>query len=179
MNREQVIRMAREACAPEWWDEGTGFHMGLDLARFAALVEAAEREKRKAYEMMAECMDMVRQELIQAGVISKEVPPMMVGDAVVAAMQSAVAAERRKHQGEIEHWKAKAAQAEKWRALALIKDPMQPGKIVQEIQREAMEVEREACAQECESVDLHDGDFLKYSDPRKTCAAAVRARSSE
>lgn len=38
--------------------------------------------------------------------------------------------------------------------------------------------EREACAQECESVDLHDGDFLKDSDPRKTCATAIRARSS-
>lgn len=103
---------------------------------------------------------------------SEAIPSLSDFAALVAA------AERRKHQADIEHWKAKAAQAEKWRALALTKDPMQPGKIVQEIQREAMEVEREACAQECESVDLHDGDFLKDSDPRKTCAAAIRARSS-
>lgn len=47
------------------------------------------------------------------------------------------AAERSKHQADIESWKAQAAQAEKWRALALCKDPMQAGKVVQEIQREA------------------------------------------
>jgi len=42
--REEILRMARESCAPEWWDEAGGFHMGLDLMRFAALVAAEERE---------------------------------------------------------------------------------------------------------------------------------------
>jgi len=50
--------------------------------------------------------------------------------------------ERRKHQADIELWKGEAAKAEKWRAMALAKDPMQPGKAVQEIQREAAELER-------------------------------------
>ena len=36
--------------------------------------------------------------------------------------------------------------------------------------------EREACAKACEEVDLHSGDHLKNSDPRVTCAAAIRAR---
>jgi hypothetical protein len=34
--------------------------------------------------MMAECMDMVRGELIEAGIIDKSVPPMMVANAVCA-----------------------------------------------------------------------------------------------
>lgn len=37
-------------------------------------------------------------------------------------------------------------------------------------------IEREACAKACEDVDLHSGDHLKNSDPRMTCAAAIRAR---
>lgn len=154
MNREEVIRMARESCAPEWWDEGTGFHMGLDIARFAALVSAAER---------------------------------------------------RKHQADIENWKAEAATAEKWRGMALAKDPMQPGKAVQEIQREAVEREREACAAACDArVDekeaarirnrvneaLQSGDeedqlqamrheltVSTFNAGIKSCAAAIRARS--
>lgn len=99
MNREEVIRMAREAGmeaneAPKAV-KALGHSVPLLwLERFAALVAAEEREKRKAYEMMAECMDMVRQELIQAGVISKEVPPMMVADAVMVAVRNEVAAER-------------------------------------------------------------------------------------
>lgn len=38
------------------------------------------------------------------------------------------------------------------------------------------QAEREACAKACEEVDLHSGDHLKNSDPRVTCAAAIRAR---
>lgn len=124
MNREQVIRMAREACAPEWWDEGTGFHMGLDLERFAALVAAAER---------------------------------------------------RKHQADIEHWKAQSAQAEKWRGMAHARH-CNGEKVVQEIQREAMELEREACAQTAERMArlTAAGMDMEIQD---ACAAAIRARS--
>lgn len=42
--------------------------------------------------------------------------------------------------------------------------------------RAAMLAERKACAKVCEEVDLHSGDHLKNSDPRVTCAAAIRAR---
>jgi hypothetical protein len=35
-------------------------------------------------DLMAECMDMVRQDLIDAGVIAASIPPMMVSDAVIA-----------------------------------------------------------------------------------------------
>lgn len=46
MNRDDVIRMARESTAPEWWDEpATGWHMGLDLVGFALLVAQHEREE--------------------------------------------------------------------------------------------------------------------------------------
>lgn len=44
MNQE-IVDMARQACAPEWWDASAhGWHMGLDLVRFAALVAERERE---------------------------------------------------------------------------------------------------------------------------------------
>ena len=93
MNREQVIRMATEAGLLE-----PGYIHGntviAELERFAALVAAAERQKRKADEMMAECMDMVRQELIAAGLVDSSVPPMMLPQAIFSAHCAAVAAER-------------------------------------------------------------------------------------
>lgn len=82
------------------------------------------------------------------------------------------AAERRKHQTDIEAWKAEAATAEKWRGMALDKDPMHPGKVVQEIQREAVEREREACAQVAEWTQC-----LTSAPDR--IAAAIRARSQQ
>lgn len=87
------------------------------------------------------------------------------------------AAERRKHQADIEHWKAQAAQAEKWRALALSKDKRNPAKIVQKIQREAMELERDACAKVCEARYL--GDNNREDMEAKACAAAIRARGNQ
>lgn len=91
------------------------------------------------------------------------------------------AAERRKHQSDIEAWKAEAATAEKWRGMALAKDPMHPGKAVQEIQRESMEREREACAKLAAAhpmpyghchVSGHAADMTASS-----IARAIRARS--
>ena len=43
----------------------------------------------------------------------------------------------------------------------------------------AAAAEREACAKIAEFTDLHEGDCLKNSDPRKTCASAIRARSNK
>ena len=43
----------------------------------------------------------------------------------------------------------------------------------------AAAAEREACAKIAEFTDLHEGDCLKNSDPRKTCAEAIRARSQK
>lgn len=86
-------------------------------------------------------------------------------------------AERKKHQADIEHWKAQAAQAEKWRALALSKDKRNPAKIVQKIQREAMELERDACAKVCEA--RYIGDNNREDMEAKACAAAIRARGNQ
>ena len=108
-------------------------------------------------------------------------PGYIHGNTVIAELERfaalVAAAERRKHQADIEHWKAQAAQAEKWRALALCKDPMQPGKAVQEIQREAMELERDACAKVCEA--RYMGDNNREDMEAVACAAAIRARSSQ
>lgn len=55
---------------------------------------AKERQKRQECELMAECMDMVRQDLISLGIIDKSVPPMMLTEAILSAIRSAVFAER-------------------------------------------------------------------------------------
>lgn len=80
------------------------------------------------------------------------------------------AEEHRKHQADIEHWKAQAAQAEKWRGMAHARH-CDSKKVVQEIQREAMEREREACAQVAEWTPC-----LTSAPDR--IASAIRARSS-
>ena len=40
---------------------------------------------------MAECMSMVREHLIEAGIVAKTVPPMMLAEGVIMSMQRAVA----------------------------------------------------------------------------------------
>jgi hypothetical protein len=79
------------------------------------------------------------------------------------------AAKRRKHQADIERWKEAAMTAEKWRGLALSRDPGAAGATVQAIQQEAtdaanasanaswrlmcermVQAEREACANLCD-----------------------------
>ena len=60
MNREQIIRMAREAgCkpfrSPEHWDDVQVFATPDVLERFASLVAAAEREKVAAWIMQCGC----------------------------------------------------------------------------------------------------------------------------
>ena len=84
-------------------------------------------------------------------------------------------AERRKHQADIEAWKAEAAKAERWRSLALGKDPLQPGKVVQAIQQEAAAVEREACAQVArrhfaQFRDIAGDDLVATIRARKDCS---------
>lgn len=58
-------------------------------ARDAEIVDlraalAAKTEAQQSTDLMAQCMDMVRSELIEAGIIDKTVPPMMVANAVCA-----------------------------------------------------------------------------------------------
>lgn len=140
MNREQVIRMAREA-GIEFHERKNQLRIGTDilfgddstekLERFAALVAAEER---------------------------------------------------RKHQSDIETWKAEAATAEKWRSLAFANDPMQPGKAVQEIQREAMELERDACAQlVSDTKEWRGKNWFSTLCPKtkEAIAASIRSRGAQ
>ena len=99
---DDILRMAREAeCGHESmtlnWIPPDG------LERFAALVRADEREKHQENNLMAECMDMVRDDLIRAGIISEEVPPMMLPEAIKRALKERVEAEREKCAPEAEH----------------------------------------------------------------------------
>ena len=52
------------------------------------------RLRCKNAEGMADCMDMVRQDLINMGIIGDDVAPMFIPEAVAGAIQKAVAAER-------------------------------------------------------------------------------------
>lgn len=65
--------------------------------RFQAAYAAGQRAERQSSQesrLMGECMDMVRQDLIDAGVIEKTVPPMMIPEAVARAMGNSVKVER-------------------------------------------------------------------------------------
>lgn len=96
-------------------------------------------------------------------------------------------AERRKHQADIERWKAEAATAEKWRGLALSKDG--DGRCVQRIQQEAAEKEREACAKLCDDMKEAAETLMEHPDYSgrfeyermvafEDVAEAIRARST-
>lgn len=87
----------------------------------------------------------------------------------------AAAAERKKHQTDIERWKAEAATAQKWRALALAKDGS--GQSVQLIQQEAAAIEREACAKVCEYIEtFEDAEAVSCI---AEASAAIRARGNQ
>lgn len=88
------------------------------------------------------------------------------------------AAERRKHQADIEKWKAEAATAEKWRGLALSKEG--DGRCVQRIHQEAAEKEREACAALCDDIVQEEEGKLDRNYTREDTAEelAVLIRAS-
>lgn len=87
------------------------------------------------------------------------------------------AAERIKHQSEIQRLTALANTAEKWRGIAMARDG--DGRTVQQVQAEARADEREACAKVCDELVSPS----RISDPGRSwitgtndCAAAIRAR---
>jgi hypothetical protein len=57
----------------------------LEAAATNAEVKAA-RQRAQSIQAMADCMDMVKCELVQAGVVEEDVPPMFLADAVLARM---------------------------------------------------------------------------------------------
>lgn len=135
MNREQVIRMAREA-------------------------EMEANESPKAVKALGHSVPLLWLERFAA---------------LVAA------AERRKHQADIEHWKAQSAQAEKWRGMAHARH-CDSQKVVQEIQREAMELERDACAQlVSDTKEWRGKNWFSTLCPKtkEAIAAAIRARGGQ
>ena len=96
-------------------------------------------------------------------------------------VELATTAERRKHQADIEKWKAEAATAEKWRGLALSKDG--DGRCVQRIQQEAAAKEREACAALCDDMAQEeqgkvDRDYSR-EDTAEELAVLIRARGQQ
>lgn len=104
IDRDTAIALAKEAGAlrfshPYRDEESDSWAASTDnIERFAKLVEQkaieSQKQTRRETEAMAECMNMVRQDLITAGVVDKSVPPMMLAEAVIAAQQKAVLAER-------------------------------------------------------------------------------------
>lgn len=87
--------------------------------------------------------------------------------------------ERRKHQADIEQWKAAAAKAEHWRAMALSRDG--DGRTVQQIQAEAAAAEREACARLVYETGEWHGEGWRSTLCMKTksaISASIRARGN-
>jgi hypothetical protein len=56
----------------------------LDFDERMATIDRRAADQLATMRGMADCMDMVRQELIEAGVIEASVPPMMLADAIIA-----------------------------------------------------------------------------------------------
>ena len=168
MNRDDLIRLAREAGYPhvglQWNDQELAF-----LGRFAELAAAAERQMCKEYEAMAECMLMVRLELVSAGLVDKSVPPMMLPEAILSAHRAAVAKERASR---------RAAQCE---AVDLKERVARVGVEHRRVARKAVLDEREACAQVLDAMaaeaeaDLDPSFVVAYYRDR---AAAIRARGN-
>ena len=79
---------------------------------------------------------------------------VMTGSELLAVAQKAADEERKKHQADIELWKAEAAKAELWRGRCLSMDHGD-GRTVQQIQAEAVEGERERAAQIADSAGHH------------------------
>lgn len=57
----------------------------LEAAATNAEVKA-ERQRAQSTQAMADCMDMVKRELTEAGVVGEDVPPMFLADAVLGRM---------------------------------------------------------------------------------------------
>lgn len=87
-------------------------------------------------------------------------------------VKAAEEAERKKHQADIELWKGEAAKAELWRGRCLAMDHGD-GRTVQQIQAEAIEAERKACAAEVEKLDC-----AMRCGVGSEVAATIRARGN-
>lgn len=67
----------------------------VDARHVAALPQSqGEADKRATTQGMVDCMDMVRQELIEAGIIDKTVAPMFIANAVMAYIQKLTPAQQ-------------------------------------------------------------------------------------
>lgn len=90
--------------------------------------------------------------------------------------------ERRKHQADIERWKAEAATAEKWRGLAMAREGAN-GRVIQEVQEEAAALAREACIQACDAMPLpaefsREGSWA-WECGVNACIDAIRAKAAK
>jgi hypothetical protein len=65
-----------------------------DYAHILTVVATLRQALRNDIDGMAECMDMVRQDLINMGIIGADIAPRFIPEAVAGAIQKAVAAER-------------------------------------------------------------------------------------
>lgn len=89
---------------PSWQVSAHAWDEAMIAAMRAVDGKGAAGTSEASIMLMAGCMDMVRQELIEAGVIDKAVPPMMVANAVLAhiARQPAAATADAKEAAELQ-----------------------------------------------------------------------------
>ena len=108
--------------------------------------EAKERTARQEAQAMAECLDMLRTDLIAAGVVGPEVAPMFLTEAVLSAvsLERTARIEAQQRLADMQELAAKAGLAHR----------MAVQRCVQAAVAEAVAAEREACEERVE--DLYE-----------------------
>ena len=129
-----------------------------EITLFAELLTRSERAARIEAQAMAECLDMLRTDLIASGVVGPEVAPMFLTEAVLSAVSRERTAriEAQQRLADMQELAARSGLAHR--------------KAVQVAVSEAVAAEREACAALCESWNTAMTDNL---------AEAIRARGAQ
>ena len=150
--------MTANDCNIQWPRQGP--HRAVQLVEASAL--DTERAARQEAQAMAECLDMLRTDLISAGVVGPEVAPMFLTEAVLSAVSRERTARQEAQQ--------RIADMQELAAKAGLAHRMAVQRCVQAAVSEAVAAEREACAVVCEG--MHEED--RPSD----YADAIRARGA-
>ena len=163
--REEVVKLTAER-------DAALTNLKVEQIAHLSLTDLLEKEN----EQLKSASDQARSDYEREH--CRHVVPMP--DALQTMIDEAVAAERIKHQAEIQRLTALAQTAEKWRGIAMSRDG--GGRTVQQVQEEARAAEREACALVAEGLvrkqhkHINGGrpftDHMHWED----IALAIRAR---
>ena len=143
MTRDELMQIGHDAGFDT--SELTGEVIAL-LECVAEHAEAKERTARQEAQAMAECLDMLRTDLIAAGVVGPEVAPMFLTEAVLSAvsLERAARIEAQQRLADMQELATKSGLAHR----------MAVQRCVQAAVADAVAAEREACEERVE--DLYE-----------------------